>query len=205
METDKIDENISQFKLDLLNEKLSIDDIIKKYIMLGTPYIFKDNEHQHYELLRKIAGFFNISERDVFIVGSSKLGFSISPKKLWNKIDWNEDEDSDIDVVVISDKTFDRYWKSILEYKDKQIPMTKDEKRHSEFLEYFFKGWIRPDKFPNKYNGADEWFEFFRSISYKENFGGRKVAVAIYKEEYFFMKYHKENLQYIKKILNSNT
>lgn len=200
----EIDDNISRFKSDLLNKESSIDDIINKYIMFGTPYIFKDKEGQYYALISKIAEFFDVSQREIFIIGSSKLGFSISPKKLWKEIDWNEKEDSDIDVVVISDKKFDEYWKSILEYKSTQIPEAKDEKKDSEFLDYFFKGWIRPDKFPNKYKGADKWFEFFRSISYKESFGGRKVAVAIYREEYFFKKYHKENIEYIRKILKSD-
>lgn len=197
-----IEDRVEKFKEALLNDQeLTIEEIIKKHIIFGTPYIFVDDEDKYYELIKQVSDFFGVNHRNVFIVGSSKLGFSISPSKLWRHIDGDEEKDSDIDIVVISDFVFDKYWKSILEYKEFQIATSFNDKNKDDFLEYFFKGWLRPDKFPFKYKGADEWFEFFRSISYKKEFGSRKVTAAIYREEYFFMKYHQENLKGIRNIL----
>lgn len=195
-----MDENINEFKNLLMDKSNDINDIINKRIIFGVPYIFKDSEDKYYDLKNVVSNFFNVNHRDVFMVGSSKLGFSLAPNKLWYSIDWSEEKESDIDIVIISNEVFNRYWKSILEYKDKLIP-TKS--KDNLFLEYFFKGWLRPDKFPYKYDGANEWFEFFKSISYKDAYGSRKVAAAIYKEDYYFMKYSRDNLNSIRnKLLN---
>ncbi|MBF8982781.1 hypothetical protein IZY60_04425 [Lutibacter sp. B2] len=196
-------EKISYFKEILKDEKNDIVDIINKNIIFGVPYIFKDDEEKYYNLKRKLSSFFKVNHRDIFMVGSAKLGFSISPKKLWNQLDWDSKKESDIDMVVISNKAFDKYWKSILEYKEKTIGTSVKDEKEKEFLDYFFNGWLRPDKFPQKYKGSDEWFDFFRSISYKEEFGGRKIAVAIYREDYFFMKYHRNNLVSIRNNLRN--
>ncbi|MED4392512.1 hypothetical protein P4699_20305 [Priestia aryabhattai] len=197
-----IKDRIKRFKSNILDEEnYSIEKIINQYIVFGTPYIFKDDEEKYYNLKDKIATFFEVNQRDIFMTGSSKLGFSIAPSKLWRPIDGNPNKDSDIDIVIISDRIFDKYWKSILEYKESTIAISDDAKNHSEFLEYFFKGWLRPDKFPYKYSGSNEWFEFFREVSYKKELGARKVAAAIYREEYFFEKYHTENLKGIRNIL----
>ncbi|WP_010200224.1 hypothetical protein [Bacillus sp. m3-13] len=116
------------------------------------------------------------------MTGSAKLGFSIAPSKLWRHIDGDPNKDSDIDIVVISNEVFDYYWKSILEYNENTIPVSNSDGNHVKFLEYFFKGWLRPDKFPYKYEGSDEWFEFFRSISYKKEFGQGKSQLQFIKK-----------------------
>lgn len=199
---DIISQRIEEFKLALLDEKnFTIDEIINRYLVFGTPYIFSQNEDGYYELKKQISNYFGVNQRSIFMCGSAKLGFSISPGKLWRHIDGDDDKDSDVDMVIVSDEVFDKYWKSILEYKETQISFNFKDKNNEEFLEYFFRGWLRPDKFPYKYKGADEWFEFFRNISYKKEFGSRKVTVAIYREEYFFMKYHYDNLTGIRTIL----
>lgn len=65
---------------------------------------------------------FNIEENDYLIVGSAKLGFSLSPwKKLrvFNPSDDGENPQSDIDVAIISPRLFNDLWKGlkILKYR----------------------------------------------------------------------------------------
>ncbi|WP_176544068.1 hypothetical protein [Priestia megaterium] len=194
-------ERVEHFKRLLIDNTYTMQDIIEEFLVFGTPYIYIGQEGVYYNLKKQVADFFNVNQRNIFITGSSKLGFSIAPSKLWRPIDGDPEKDSDIDIVIISDKVFDYYWKSILDYNEKTIMPSKNNQKHAEFLDYFFKGWLRPDKFPYRYEGADEWFEFFRKISYKKEFGGRKVAAAIYREEYFFNKYNTQNLNGIRTIL----
>ena len=124
------------------------------------------------------------------MVGSAMLGFSISPSKLWN--DFNIE--SDIDIVVISEKIFDAYWKELLDFNINVTARTeKEDKNYRDFLKYFLKGWIRPDLLPGAYSKTDEWFEFFRSISYGK-YGNYKIAGAVFRNEYFFEKYHSHNI-----------
>jgi predicted nucleotidyltransferase len=186
-----IDHYLERFKNDLRNQSLTDSEIVDRHILFGTPYIFKDEEDKYFSLKSVIANQFGVSHTNVIMVGSAKLGFSIAPKKLWTKIH----DDSDIDMVIISEQLFDHYWKQLLEFN---INLTyrneQEDKKYREFLEYFFKGWLRPDKFPFNFPDKQAWFDFFKSISYKE-YDKRKITGAIYRNEYFFKKYHENNIK----------
>lgn len=128
------------------------------------------------------------------MVGSAKLGFSIAPSKLWKSFD----EESDIDMVIVSDVIFDDFWVDLYDFNLELTSRTEAEQnRFNRFLNYFFKGWIRPDLFPFSYNKKDEWFEFFRTISYGE-FGARKITGAIFRNSYFYENYHIRNVKNIR-------
>jgi hypothetical protein len=183
--------DIDRFKADLSNSSLSHNEIVDRHILFGTPYIFKAEEDKYYSLKRVIASEFDVSTSNVVMVGSAKLGYSIAPKKLWRPIQ----ENSDIDMVIISDQLFDSFWKQLLDFNINLTYRTeKDQEMYNEFLEYFFKGWLRPDKFPFKYPSKQKWFDFFSSISYKE-YDKRKVTGAIYRSEHFFKLYHEINIK----------
>lgn len=188
--TETIVSNIDRFKSDLSNISLNHNDIVDRHILFGMPYIFRAEEDKYYSLKREIATEFNVSTSNVIMVGSAKLGYSIAPKKMWRPIH----DDSDIDMVIISDQLFDLFWRELLNFN---INLTyrseKDQEMYNEFLEYFFKGWLRPDKFPFKYPSKQKWFDFFASISYKE-YDKRKVTGAIYRNEHFFKLYHEINI-----------
>jgi hypothetical protein len=196
---DEIVTLISNFKTDLTSED-DLPRLVNKHVSFGTPYIFKDNEELYFELKSEIASFFSegqshpLSPTKVIMVGSSKLGFSISPRHLWREIR----EDSDIDMVVISDQIFDFFWKDLLDFNIEITPRTLAEQNlYSDFLEYLFQGWLRPDKFPFQYDNKSRWFEFFKKISYNK-YDNRKVTCALYRDEEFFKKYHIQNFLRIK-------
>lgn len=192
---DEIDDLITEFK-EKLNQDFTEKDLIDRHLIFGTPYIFRDDEGIYFTLKDKIATNFGVSCSEIYMVGSAKLGFSISPKKMWRKIK----DDSDIDMVIISEKLFDEFWVDLLDFR---IELTSrsvgDDTNYKRFLEYFFKGWLRPDLFPFKYRNRNDWFNFFQSISYKD-YDKRKVTCAIFRNEHFFQKYHIQNIQNIRKI-----
>jgi len=164
--------------------------IVQKYVVHGTPYIFKDDEDKYFDLKREIAANFSEHYSNIHMVGSAKLGFSIAPNKLWKPFSI----ESDIDIVIVSTKLFENLWGNIHEFNIGLTNRTKDEdNRYKRFLNYFFKGWIRPDLFPFEYPAKTKWFEFFKSISYKK-YGPQKIACALYYSFNFFEKYHIENI-----------
>lgn len=195
-----IDENaqndkIKEFKCTIGDESNSLDKIIDKYLLFGTPYIFKDDENKFYELKNEIAGFFKVSQTKIFVVGSAKLGFSIAPGKRYKHFD----EDSDIDIAIIDGATFLRYWKILYEYNTTGRARSVDEeKTYRKFLEYFFKGWLRPDKFPRDMNERKEWFDFFTSLQKKYKF---KIAAGIYYDVDVFSGYNIDNLKSIREVI----
>ncbi|MHC5914831.1 MAG: hypothetical protein ACYTXE_28435 [Nostoc sp.] len=181
---------IEIFRKALHDQSLTEQKIVQKYIIHGTPYIFKDNESKYFDLKHEIATHFKEHFESVHMVGSGKLGFSIAPKKLWRPFC----DESDIDIAIISRTIFERFW---IDLYDFNIGLTsrnqEEEKYYRKFLQYLFKGWLRPDLFPFKYSGKYEWMDFFKSISYKD--GYPKIACAVYYSNDFFEKYHILNIK----------
>lgn len=185
-----IEHRKTAFKAELNNELISDVAIIRKNLLHGNPIIFHEDEEKYFYLKQKVANFFNVSTTKIIMIGSAKLGFSIAPKKLWK--DFNEE--SDIDIVIISEEIFDLYWKELLDFNiNTKVRTEQEDTNYRDFLEYFLKGWIRPDLFPFNYPKKDAWFEFFKSISYGK-YGNYKIAGAIFRNEYFFEKYHRRNI-----------
>ena len=183
---------IRKFKKDLRNEKISSNQIIRKYIYLGTPYVFEKNEDLYFDLKEEIAEYFKINPLRIIMVGSAKLGFSISPRKPWKHIT----NESDIDITIIDEKIFDEFWKELFEFNIERTPRTKGQnEKYKDFLDYLFKGWIRPDVFPFDYKRRIEWFNFLKSLYNK--YDNRKVSAGIFRNEYFFENYQISNIKNI--------
>jgi hypothetical protein len=185
---------IDNFKQDLLD--YDPEYLIEKYLIFGNPYIFRSKDYLYFELKKELSSHFNVKTSEVFMIGSSKLGFSISPKKLWIKMD--ENVDSDIDMVILSEQLFDIFWKDLLDFRIELTSRNEcQDRNYQKFVDYFFKGWLRPDLFPFDYHNRNDWFDFFNELSYKK-YDKRKVSCAVFRNEYFFKKYHTKNLNQIR-------
>ncbi len=189
-ENESIDILKREFKNYLMDERNTVDRIMNKYLLFGVPYIYKDDENTYFELKEELSKHFAIQQTQIYIVGSSKLGFSISPYKRFKTID----DDSDIDIAIIDEKLFDKYWKDVYSINIGLLSRSEeDDRRYKKFVDYFFKGWVRPDFLPGKM--SKEWFEYFKGLYGKYN---RKVAVGIYRDNEFFMGYHRNNIKKIR-------
>jgi len=188
-----IGSRIEKFKT-ILEGQENEEIIVQKYIVHGTPYVFNNNGDQYFDLKREIAANFSEHYTNIHMVGSAKLGFSIAPDKLWKRFS----TESDIDIVIISPRLFENLWESVHEFNIGLTSRTKEEdKKYKKFLNYFFKGWIRPDLFPFEYPAKNEWFDFFTSISYGK-YGSQKITGALYHSFNFFEKYHITNIAKIR-------
>lgn len=186
---------MENFKIDLADENMTSKDILNKYIFTGEPYIFNTNIGLYSKLKSQLSTHFSVEVTKIFMVGSAKLGFSIAREKLWKIFD----DDSDIDMVIISGELFDSFWHDLSGLSNIRYASTEqDEKKYNSFLKYFFRGWIRTDFLPLSHPKTQEWLDYFRDISYKE-FGPYKITGAIFKNEFFFRKYHEKNIDLIRK------
>ena len=158
-------------------------DACRRHLLHGTPHVFVGREGEFFDFRRRIADKFQVGFHEVFVVGSAKLGFSPYKEKEF-------DLDSDIDVVIVSDKLFDDFMDQIRNYqgqlrRSRRVVSTRELWLYHEFLEYAGLGWIRPDKIPLSFTLSsvkDDWFTFFRSISNgKSEVGNYKVAAGIFK------------------------
>ena len=126
---------------------------------------------QHINLRDEIATQFSIHSNDVIVVGSAKLGYSVSPLKALKPFD----DSSDIDVAIVSAKLFEVYWLEMYRAKKRMIewPELPDARK------YLFSGWIRPDKLP-MLQLRNDWFDFFSDLQARRLGGPYPVRAGIY-------------------------
>ena len=119
-------------------------------------------------------------------MGSAKTGFSIAPDKRYRPFG----ETSDIDVVICSSTLFDAIWKDVFDYwaRGENWPSL------GAFRKYLFRGWMRPDKLPPaaSFQRAQDWWEFFRTVTSSGSFGPYKITGALYKSWHFLESYQQK-------------
>jgi len=158
-------------------------DFCRRRNLHGTPFVFEGNEDAYYSFRDRIAKNFDISFIDVYVTGSAKLGFSPHKEKPF-------DLDSDIDVAIISSDLYEKFMMEIhgfqMELRQNRRAISERELgRYHDFLEYGAIGWMRPDLLPTAFRIQtlkDEWFNFFKSISYgASEVGDYKVSAGAFK------------------------
>lgn len=132
----------------------SSDEIYDEFFISGTVWLFeklfKDSWFDKYNQFKKyIAKRLNVHYNNIGIAGSAKLGFSLNPKKNFKDFD----ESSDVDIIIVSEKLFNKFWTEYL--KDSYNPTTQiDNIKAISFC--VFRKYMRLDCFrKNAY--YDEW------------------------------------------------
>lgn len=180
-------------ELILLENDDEILNFTRKYVIHGVPHIFQGNEEKFFDFRKTISDKWDVIFNEVFITGSAKLGFSYYKNKKF-------DENSDVDIAIISPVLFDKVMLGIENFqwklRNKEITLTEYElKQYNVFLRYLVIGWIRPDKLPVSLTLSDrvlknDWFDFFKKISNgKSEIGNYQVNAGIYKDYFHFERY----------------
>jgi hypothetical protein len=127
---------------------------------------------------------------EIVVVGSAKLGFSLVEKEVKGEIKPRYrpfDEDSDIDVAVVSPLLFERVWSQLAVYGHKQVPFPWKSKLNH----YLLFGWLRPDLFPSDSRPAicKAWWRVFDGLSSDRSLGFRKTRGGLYYSKEFLANY----------------
>lgn len=171
---------LEEFRSRILND--SIENILNE-IILSDESVHVTNEQN--EFIRKtLSEKFNVPIDDIklIIVGSAKLGFSISEKSR-NEIFFPRyrlfSPESDIDIAIISKPIFDAIWNELSNYSF-NIPYYPW--RSNKLGDYLICGWMRPDHFPKKVRlrKCDDWWDTFRDLSSRQFLGRRKIRAGLF-------------------------
>ena len=161
--------------------------IVRKYLIHGIPYVFKDRPNQYYDFREQIASHWHVGFQEVLILGSAKLGYSYHKDSVFS-------DESDIDVAIINQNLFEGFYQEIRNFQYRM--------EYNRFLSYMIKGWMRPDILPAKITGKlskDEWFSYFKSISYNNNLAGNyKVSAGLFKNFDYMECYYTNSIKKIK-------
>jgi len=169
---EELQRRIENFRQDI--KTLSADEIISKYYYNDFPPAALSLDLYH-KLRLEIKKHFELeSIFNVFLVGSGRLGFSIKPQNEYREFN----DDSDLDIVIVSKELFDKYWQHMREYEHNLIYW----KNTSAFEKTFFNGWMRPDKLPRNTSFVDplNWWEYFERLSASGKFGRIKIRGGLY-------------------------
>ena len=193
--------DITNFKNECIDS--SSDTIVKKHIIEGSSFFFnKVQIGEEFKFKRDIADILNVHIRDIVIVGSGKLGFSLKPTDaetglyLYREFDYEitnsiSKKKSDLDVAIISSALFDKEIQNLYNHTEyyKNIWDTR-----TAFAKYTLKG-----KLPIRFLPLD--FSMTKEVTkvqekYQMEYG-REVNIEIYKSWHFFETYHQENIKSI--------
>jgi|SRR5690554_2111818 len=200
--------NINKFKEYCVN--LPLDVLLQKYIIDTDSYFFQhvENGFDEFDFKKDIAESINVHVRDIIIVGSGKIGFSLKPyiskskKSYYNFYEFdfkwkknNSNKKSDLDVAIISSELFDRQFVNLYNessyYRQEYV---EEWGKRPDFAKYLLKGRLATRFLPSKFKLSDE----IKTVQEKYQIKfGREINIEVYKSWYFFETYHMNNLNNI--------
>ena len=195
---------------EFVNSLLSNPLDVHKYIFTGTPFVFRDQPKRSELLTQHLSRSPSLSERKIIVVGSAKIGFSLSPDNFPRQFS----DDSDIEIVVIDRTLFDHFWITMLQWNyPRRYRLGGDDWKwaRSRMTDLYW-GWLEPGKihfeglsFPGALrplrNISTNWFNAFRSLSHYLEFVRRNVSGRLYRTWKHSLLYHKNSLQELTKVI----
>ena len=156
--------NQNTLKTDLLN--MSEKDFYIKHILKSRNWYFshyKNLEGEEFvdeiDKFREIvSSTLKVGFLSVKIVGSAKLGFSLSPKHVLKpfEISPQAENTSDIDIAIISVKMFEELWDKIRRTKEMYRPYNKAY--YMDTAKSIYKGFIN-EHIMHKFPGLEQWWQ----------------------------------------------
>ena len=185
---------LEEFKQHCITQKSDV--LVQKYLIENETHFFdKIKTGEEFDFKKDIASKLNVHIRDVIIVGSGKLGFSLKPEKdtpglyLFNEFD--SKKISDLDVAIVSPTLFDNAIKNLYTYTSYYKNTWSDR---NDLAKYVLKGKIASRFLPLDFTLTKEIANV--QLDYQMKYG-REVNIEVYKSWYFFETYHSENIKNI--------
>jgi len=187
---------VEEFKQGCIN--LKPDIVVQKYLIEGESYFFtKVLQSEEFAFKKEISEKLDVHIREIVIVGSGKLGFSLKPESntdagLYLFRNFDEKKVSDLDVAIVSSTLFDKEMKNLYNHAGyyKQYQWSD----RNSFAKYVLKGKLATRFLPNDFKLTNE----IRGVQnrFKMEYA-RDINFEIYKSWHYFETYHQENIKNI--------
>lgn len=164
---------------DLKNENLS--QVVSKWILeRSVPFVFR-NDHlafSRWKLL--LASKLGIDPHSFVVVGSACVGFSLNPDKNWKPFD----DDSDIDVAVVSHTHFEKAWFFLRHMGSSRYKYPQLIKETIELHEstYIYWGTIATDMILGVLPFGADWLTAIGEMSKTPPTDQRELNLRLYKD-----------------------
>lgn len=196
---------LDEIKTDLI--KISTKDFYIKYILRSDNWYFETYLGKSKEEAVCITDDFKsiisrslgISFNNIAVVGSSKLGCSLTPpaKKQESKLFRCFNDESDIDIAIVSDKLFETYW-NLFRYSYSEV----NKWLYSYISRGIYRGYIN-EKYLTQIDGCRrEWNEKAaksKKLLRNELYIQPEITYRLYRSWEDFEEYHIQSINEIKR------
>lgn len=175
--------------------KDSVSKFVNEYILSNQPVCFRANEELIWGIKDLLSYQFNIHKKDIEIVGSGKLGISLSDERFGKEFN----KKSDIDIALVSQELFNLGWNELLTLDFSYYKLSERERQDlSDSYQTIHRGFISPERLP-KSKFKEQWWKVFTELSNKQKYEYRKIRGRLFKNWSFVEKYYSIQIIKIKK------
>ncbi len=179
------------------------EEIVQKHILTGSPAALTPDEY--FAVRHEVAVHFGIQPVEVVLVGSCRTGFSLTEKPKKGRPRYSlVEQGSDLDLVVVSSRLFDRLWDAVFDYSRTNSAFRNSDEA-TEFRNMLFQGWVDPRGMPpgRRFEQADYWVRFFDGLSRDRRFGNRRTSARVYRDWQRLSAYQQIAVEQCKQALRS--
>jgi hypothetical protein len=183
-------------------KKLKVESFAMRRLFDAIPLLF-DDPRSFSESKIKIAQMLKVDPCSVFIVGSSCTGISLNPNKGYRAFD----DDSDIDIAIVSGYHFELGWRALRElgagrYNLLEPAAQTSLTEHKENLLYW--GAIATEKILSILPFGNEWIKAAFELEKAPPMQGREIKFRLYRDSYSLVSYHLNNIRNLQRNLLNN-
>ena len=175
-----------------------MDDVLEDYLFGGLPFSFSDNPGVYKRMVRYISRGLGVPKEDICVVGSARIGFSLSPRDFGTPFD----ERSDVDIIVVSPELFDSSWVNILTRNrvrwSSLNEVTKGYINEHRDKHHIYGGWIYPSLVVEALEIGERWLRTFNGLSRIPDLSSRHVGGRLYRTWEHARAYHRRSLRQIR-------
>jgi hypothetical protein len=162
----------------LINDPIAFST--SKWIIEGIPHIFNNNLETYIKWKEQLSALIGVDSKAIVFTGSSSVGFSLNPVKDFRAFN----EDSDVDVAIISNIHFDIAWHYLRNIGPKYHRLKPREKNavddHRTRLIYH--GTIATDKIVQLLPFGKDWVTAMNTMGKIDPTKNREINFRIYKD-----------------------
>lgn len=192
---------IDDFKNELTAN--TIQFVCSKWILDRVPFIFDNDRISFIKWKAELGHNLGIDPQAMVFTGSASCGFSLSPHKNYREFN----DDSDIDLAIVSELYFNIAWKTLRELGTKRFDLLPKQqnslREHVDRLVYW--GTIATDKLLGIFPFGKKWSEELIVMSQKNPTENRTINIRLYKDFDALTAYQITNLNNLRnKLLEMN-
>jgi hypothetical protein len=160
--------------------ELKAGHFVSKWFAEKTPFVFGADAEAHTSWRRDLAAGLGISLFSITLIGSAAVGISLNPSNNFAPFD----QESDIDVAVVSSFHFDEAWRWLRQLGSERygLPATAQKwiKEHETRLIYW--GMIATDQLLPHMPMGSRWLSILAGLSQFAPVNGRDISVRLYRD-----------------------